>query len=396
MSWRTYLADTITGLIAEPIDIPSFGWSVEVSNCSLSTTRDKGTGEGEASSITVPWSAVPGSTSEAVASAVSSSRRALVLCWHEDGTDVAVVAGAIGQRTDTQLDTSFSLDSFNTLLSSRICIAEGAFGTDEGSTSKGQTRYEKMSLRGIAANVGYMCTELKPGGSLPIDWQYLDEAGGHERTYMAYNAGNLSCSDIWTKISNVIGGPDIQLRPYITDDGSHFRMRFEAGSDADVYLGNGHVHRLSCFPGGGTLEEVSVAHLGPVSRVYATGAGSEDAQLCHLSEDLTLQRTADPWPLVEEAWGSSDDEKDYLLRDHADARLAAERLPVMQLSGYIDLGDPAAPRPGTIWPGEEVEVAIDGFPTLPDGIYRLRLMRMEGDEGNRVKLTFDPCRDPIY
>ena len=41
-----------------------------------------------------------------------------------------------------------------------------------------------------------------------------------------------------------------------------------------------------------------------------------------------------------------------------------------------------------------MEIALDGFPSLPDGVYRSRLMRMAGDETDRVDLTFDVAADP--
>lgn len=50
--------------------------------------------------------------------------------------------------------------------------------------------------------------------------------------------------------------------------------------------------------------------------------------------------------------------------------------------------------PGTFWPGEIFEVSITGFPDLPDGIYRQRLMKMSGDQTGKVTLLFDICEDP--
>ena len=55
MSWRACLCDTMTGLLGQQIDIPSFTWSMTVSDSSFSTTRDKGVGEDEASGLQLPW-----------------------------------------------------------------------------------------------------------------------------------------------------------------------------------------------------------------------------------------------------------------------------------------------------------------------------------------------------
>jgi hypothetical protein len=51
---------------------------------------------------------------------------------------------------------------------------------------------------------------------------------------------------------------------------------------------------------------------------------------------------------------------------------------------------------GSMWPGETVELAIDGFPTLPDGVYVQRLMSMRGDEGSTVTLKFAPFASDLY
>lgn len=408
MSWRAYVCDTMTGLIAFPIDLPAFSWSLTVSDSSMRTTSGKGTGEGEASSLKVPWSAVPGADAAARASALASLRRSVCLMWQteEDAATALpgtpVVFGAIGQRVDTQLDTTFSLVSPLSLLAQRYLVREGRFGTAPlgGSQASGGSSdavsYGGMSLRGIASEVGYLCTSAKPGGLLPIDWTYRGERGGNGRTFRAYDVQNLSCASILEGISNVDGGPDMQLRPYLDADGRHVRLSFLAASDGDVYLGRSTVRRLASFPGGGTLGNVSVAHAAPVSRVYATGAGTEEKQLCHLAEDLTLQRLHDPWPLCETSQSDSDADSLSLLSSRARSALAGTSRPAIQLSGQVAANDPDAPSPGSMWPGETVEVALDGFPSLPDGVYRMRLMEMSGDEGDVVKVKFDTYPDPVY
>ncbi len=395
--WRCYLMDTMTGVLRAPIDIPSFSWAMSISDSSLSTTRDKGTGEGEASSITVPWSAVPGDTPTARSSALSPARRSLALFWWTsedgDGYGTPIIVGAIGQRKDTSSDTSFSLDSTMQMLASRLLVREGTFGADGGRTSS-EVRLSGLSLRAIACEVVRLCTEAKPGGALPLDLPYLGERGGHERTYRGYDVGNGSCSKLLSELANVDGGPDITFRPYVADTGG-IRFRLIAGSDADVYIGQSAVHRLSWSPDGGSLHDLEVTTLGACPRVYATGSGSEESQLCHLSEDMTLQDAYDPYPLAEEVLSSTGDERLDLLASHADARLSADGRPIAQFEATIDAYDSPAPL-GSLWPGEVVELAVDGHPSVPDDVYRLRLMEMSGDAGTQVKLKFDVTVAPVY
>lgn len=397
MSWRCYLGDTMTGLLDRPIDLPSFSWSVDVGDSSLATNRDKGAGTDEWGGITVPWTAIGESDPSARASALSASRRCLTLLWETgDGSPgVPVVWGAIGQRTDTWLDTSFSLDSAMSLLSGRYACREGQYGSGPGGTSPGTIRYEGLSYRGIMCALVELCTSRKPGGALPIDLPYLGEAGTRAREYSEYDIQNNSCAQLIENLSNVINGPDVQFRPYLAD-GSHVRVRLVAGSDGDVFIGQSTVHTLTCFPGGGTLQGATVDHAGPVMRVYSSGAGTDAAQVCHLSEDLTLSSLRDPWPLVEATYSDSDTDALDVLVAHADARLASNSRPLMQLSGRVDFDDPRVPAPGSIWPGEMVDIDVRGFPTLPDGTYRMRLMQMSGDQSSVATLKFDVTDDPVY
>lgn len=393
--WRCYLCDTMTGLLGAEVDIPSFSWSLTISDCSFDTTKDKGTGEGEASSITVPWTALPGDTPSARAGNVATGRRGLVLCWEDDSGLVPIIFGAIGDRTDTYWDTSFSLDSVMTILGNRYCVDDDDFGTgtttdDDGNkitgVSTGQIYFSDMSLRGIASEVGSLCTDGKTGGQLPIDWTYLGESGDHERTYETYNVSNLSCADIFDKLANVSGGPDMTFHPYMSDS-QHVRLTFLAGSDADVYLGQDTLVYLSQY------NDLTVDHAYPYTKVYETGSGSEYEQLCYLAEDLSLNTTSDPHPLMEACNNDSEDDSLAEVQSAAEAYLDACKMPLCQVSCSVDVN--ILPL-GHIWPGEVVRVPIDDFPTLPDGDYDMRLMEMSGDEGNMVDLTFDVMEDPVF
>ena len=299
-----------------------------------------------------------------------------------------LVFGAIGQRTDTALDTSFSLDSVMTLLSSRYVVEEGHFVKGGAPLN-----LSGLSLRAIAANVGWYATEGKPGGSLPIDWGDFYERGGHQRTFFPWNVSNLSAADVLEKIANVEGGPDITFRPYMAD-AHHVRLRMVAGSDADPYVGQDVVRRLQWFHGAGSVHSLTVAHLGPVERVYATGAGTEDEKDVCLAEDLTYCRQSDPWPIVEECVSCTGLDGHALLEGHARGRLRAGWWPLCQVTCTVDLADPQVPRIGEVWPGDAMTLAVEGFPTIPDGEYHVRLMEMSGDLGTLVTLKFDPMRDP--
>lgn len=407
MSWSCALFDTVTGLVGEPIDIPNLSWTLTVSDCSLTTTKDKGTGEGEATGLTLPWGAVPGSDRYGKLRAIDSMRRGVVLMW--DG--VPVVAGAIGDRTDGAEDTTFSLVSPMSILSSRYVVEEETFGAKKGKTdpagedekpkaatfTTSKVSYRNLSLRAIACDLVRRCTEEKPGGELPIDLPYVGEKGRHERTYEGWNVANNACSKRLDEIASVQGGPDIQLRPYL-DDASHLRWALEAGSDAEPFLqGGSPTPFISYFRGGtgGSMQEIKVAWSGPAMRVYGTGSGQDEGTICHLSEDLALCERSDPYPLIEATVSDTDWDSGALVRQHTDEELALMCRTVCQIQGEVHAADPSNPvKPGLVWPGQLVEISIEDFPSLPDGIYSLRLMEMSGDLTDTVTLTFDPIDNP--
>ena len=97
-----------------------------------------------------------------------------------------------------------------------------------------------------------MCTDAKPSGALPIDWTYRGEHGTRTREYSAWDIQNSGCRKLLTDLSNILGGPDMQFRPYLPDQ-SHVRFAFLAGSDSEIYLGQKEVHSLGYAPYAGAL-----------------------------------------------------------------------------------------------------------------------------------------------
>lgn len=398
--WTAYIYETMSGSLIRPIDLPAFSWNVTIGDCSLTTTPSHKPGEHDLGGMRVPWTALEhATTAKERRELLASDRHGIILLRRYAGSDLnalgtPIVGGAIGSRQDTATDTSFSISSIMGLLAERYAVAEGSYANGVDHTSSDTLAYRNMSLRGIASEIGYLCTNLKPGGTLPVDWTYRGEKGTHERSYEAWDVQNLSCKAILEKISGVSNGPDMQFRPYLTSDQTMVRWRFEAGSDTDIYLGQDTMHRLTYSPYGGTIENLTVDYLGPIHRVYASGAGADKAQTCAITQDLSLVELSDPYPLRELTYADSDTDKYELLLGHAQASLDANRRPLMQIKGEINIADmdgAGTLHPlGSIWPGEQVELDIQGFPSLDDGIYTCRLMQMDGNETDTVKLTFDP------
>ena len=93
---------------------------------------------------------------------------------------------------------------------------------------------------------------------------------------------------------------------------------------------------------------------------------------------------------------ATDDENFSLLKRDALGRLEARKRPLMQFSGEFDENDPNTPRVGLIHSGEPCIIDLQGYPDIPDGLYKTRIMELSGDETSRVKVLFDVLPAPYF
>lgn len=390
--WNSYICDTISGLMITPIEIQNFSWHMSVSDSSLSTNTRRNIGEDGLSQISLPWASVPSDTPEGRNSILYPMKRSIVLMWD----DTPVIFGTIGYRVDSEDCTDFSLLSIQDILSSRYLVRENVFGKSYGGTTNDTISYNNMSLRGIAADIIRKCTREKPSGGLPIDTQYDGEAGNHQRTYYSYNVSNNAADKLLNEITNVQDGIEMRFVPY--KKGNNIRLRFEAGTDGERELVNSNAKRtLTWFSNGrGLIEELKVSNIGPSMRVYGTGAGQDDSTLCHLAQDLSLCQTRDPWPIIESVVSDTSWDNIDLLRRHSEGTLESSKYPLCQMKGSVHINDFEDQFMGMVWPGDLIDIDIRDHPSLPDGIYTTRILRMEGDSTDKVSLTFSVMRSVSY
>ena len=401
MSWRVWVVDARDGRIIAPVDVPSFQWQLSIRDSSFETTSRE-PGDRTASGLTLPWSALPASTPAERSLLLDSTRRALCLSWagsyEGDDFGTPVIWGVVGERQDTQQDTSFPLSSPLELLSQRLVVRDGAFRYGRSPDVIG---VDGLSYRGILCEAGLYATDRKQGGQLPFDWPYQGEPGTRQKTsWKAWNIQNNSAKKLLSDIADLKDGPDFAFIPYLTGDGGHVRVRLEAGSDGDrrLFAGRAPVC-LSYHHGAGLLDGLQVAHAAPVQRVYATGAGQDESVLTALAEDLTgITGGSDPQILRETAFSDTDTDNPAVLLSHAQAQLQAGRRKLIQVTAQAHFGDMTAGNvilsPASLRPGMPVILSVQGYPSLPDGEYRTSIMLLSGDQSDDVKITFDVMEDP--
>lgn len=180
--WQCFLYDTVTGQLAEQIDVPSFSWDMSVNDSSFTTTPQRTLGDDSISSLEMPWSQVPGRNAFDRLNALAPYKRGIALFWKhagEQGLGVPVLAGALGVRSSTRTSVSLPYVSMMGLLADRYLVHEKQFGSGPNHTSQGEWRFDNLSFRGLACEVVRACTSEKPGGDLPLDLPYLGEHGVH-------------------------------------------------------------------------------------------------------------------------------------------------------------------------------------------------------------------------
>lgn len=402
-----WIVDARDGRIVAPVDVPSFQWQMSIRDTSFSTTpqqpRQGDPGDRTASGLSLPWSALPASTPAARNLLLDSTRRAMCLTWADsyEGDDFGtpVIWGVVGERQDTQQDTSFPLSSPLELLGERRVVRDGKFRDGK---SPDVISVSGLSYRGILCEAGLYATSRKQGGLLPFDWAYKGEKGTRQKSsWKAWNVQNNSAKKLMTDIANLQDGPDFTFIPYVTEDGGHVRVRLEAGSDGDRRLfARARPVCLSYHPGAGMVEDLQVSHAAPVQRWYGTGAGQDESVLTALAQDLTgITSSRDPQILREGVYSDTDTENLEVLRSHIRAQLEAGHRKLIQITGQVHFGDMGADdvtlSPATLRPGMPVTLSVQGFPSLPDGDYQTSVMLMSGDQTGTAKVTFDVMDDPF-
>lgn len=180
--WNVFLYDTMTGLLAQQLDVPSFQWGMSVNDSSFTTTPQRQVGVDELQGLQMPWAQVPARDAGDRMAELAPYRRGIALFWlapGQSGMGVPVLAGALGTRTSDRRSVSLQYVSMMGLLSDRYLVHEDMFGSGPNHTSTGEWRFDSLSYRGLACEVVRACTSGKPGGLLPIDLPYLGEGGTH-------------------------------------------------------------------------------------------------------------------------------------------------------------------------------------------------------------------------
>lgn len=360
MAWSVYLIRTVTGDI---------GPKIEPSACSFAVPLNSL----ETLSFTLRKSAIP---------AVDRKHwlapwwAGVLLMWDNH----PIMAGPIISRPTENFELiSFDCAGIRSVFSRRYVTKEFQ-NWSELPTS--ELHYSGMSLGTIAKRV-VQAAQNKAGGQLPISYAIPDQFPtsdiDHERTYEGFNIANLDVDGVLTKLSEVINGPDILFKPRLLNE-SQLTWDLWTGTEREPRIAQTSTPVWDTTTEASSVTDLTIVSTGTymANRVYSTGAGTDQGTLITVSEDLS--KTQDGVPLLETAIAVSQSADPKVVKAHGDGYLQANRDMLREISMTVR-ADGVYPL-GSFWPGDLVEVLVNGWVTLEDGVHKCRLLAMQGDISN--------------
>jgi len=199
--------------------------------------------------------------------------------------------------------------------------------------------------------------------------------------------------DLLRNLTKVQRGPDISFRPrFKGSDATYVEWVMSHGTEANPLLTqagpdwvwDGTVEKSGVVGFGATEDATKMA-----AKAYQPGAGNEAEMLLRWAQDTTLVNAGYPWT---EKDAASKDVLDLgILQSGADAAMADAKYPVENWS--VSVRADTSPALGSYLPGEWAQAIIPSdHPILAPGPFRTRMMSIDGDHTDTVKISLAPIQ----
>lgn len=362
--WTVHLVETLTGRLRAELPLAEGGsWTDAINGPTAITAK-----------VPTPW------LMEHVERSFWEPKRASLLACHlgepivlgpilavdSDPASSTLTAGGLWNLLEGRTVTDRDRTNGAELAKSRLTITEGSLGT--------------IARRVVEA------VQDRPNGWFPISYGSPSESGSNRtRTYKGFNLSNNESAKRIGEITEVINGPDVAFR-------CRWRRRDEIvewvmvhGTEGMPEIGQEDMFVVeAAAPRGNAVAMNATLKHDPVHRVYATGAGEDEATLI----EVASTRPPDGMPFVEMVISDAQIENAALLRSKARAVLTEGA--TVQIATEVVAGDEMPLHKW--WAGDEMRVSWPkGWPQLKDGTYRMRLLSRSGDfSSTKVQCEFQP------
>jgi len=216
-------------------------------------------------------------------------------------------------------------------------------------------------------------------------------AGPHTKTYNGFDLGSIGAR--LRELTELQNGPDIRLRPrFKGDDPTVVEWALETGTEEQPLLvqnGPDWLWDTAVQRSGVVKLGVKRDATGMAARAWVPGNGQERNMLVAWQTDTSLIDAGFPWTEADIAAKEIEDQT--LLNSLADRVLTDSLAPWDQWS--LQVRADQAPRLGQYLPGEWAQINVGpGHPMIEPGLYRVRVMAVDGDHTETVKLTVAPMQ----
>jgi hypothetical protein len=364
--WTAYLFKTTNGAIGPEVKFKSHTWSISL-NETESLSIDLSTSDLPDVDLNywlAPWWA------------------GIVLMWDNN----PVFAGPIiAIPSETFSTLRVECKGIRAILAKRFVITEQ---DNWDLLAKSKIKYSALTYGTIMQRVVKVGL-TKPGGGLPINFPLPERVAtndtDHQRTYDGYNLSNVTVDDVLKKLSEVSNGPDIIFRPRLLDANNLVFDMLHGNDDDDPAIPQTITPVFDTTAVFNEVTDLSMINTGTyqTNRIFATGAGTNEALLIKQATDIASLTAGFPLLETTEAYGEI--KTPAVIQNHANANLAAnkERLLEIQLTVRADGEHPL----GSFWPGHRIQLITNGLWGLKDGAHNLRLLNMNGNQDNNIRMS---------
>lgn len=269
------------------------------------------------------------------------------------------------------------------------------YGTGKAIPTRAVIDIYRGHLGSIARELVRLSIQDNPyaAGGLPIALP-ADIAGtAHERHYKGYNLGWIG--DDLRELTGVDGGPDLRFRMrYVNGDDSRVEWALEHGA-VDILEQAGPAWEWDAKVERSGISKMGVTQDGTklASIAWTAGSGQEQNMRLTAARDLTLLNAGFPW--LEAESSAKDEESNAVLQSISNRTIADVARPweTWRLVVRADTN----PTLGLYRPGDWAVINLpDNHPILPAlGKVRVRIMAMDGDHTNDVKLSVAPIQGSV-
>jgi hypothetical protein len=378
VSWVLWLIDPLTGRKLRRLPDVGFSWTISLRDAQIGSDPQN-LGKGQVTSLSFPWAAFDdlGDKSELL---MPGDNWVLA---EQDG--VPRLMCELGDTSNDDESISVEVTSSQAVLARLLLIQESAVQAQlRGDTrairsSTWQAKGFELGTLGVREMKAILDKpQCLPPVRFPAEYTApADDA--HTRSVAGYDLQNIDVQHLLTNLSNVTGGPDMDLRPETVDDRT-VRLAFHAGRptiEQQIVWSWG----WRAGQAGGDVQKITLKRSAATvaDRVYANGSGTDAGTLIAVSQSSQLPTNR---LFREKVLSDTSTDSQPLLQSHADAALAAAQHVQAQLQ--IEVDQYGANPINRVWPGDEAQLTLWGYPNLPDATYRLRVLEMAGNSTDQM------------